>query len=264
MKNKFNNSSYLVTVILFVITIILNYMSASGILFKFSQADISHMYENLLAPAGGTFSIWGIIYIGMALFLALPFFKRLTMTDEKFYYRKLMPIFIGWEVCNLIWTITWNNDIILLSLITIMAYCLVLINLVKTIDKNKDFSKRYKYFVTFPAGLHAGWLIFATFTNIMVLLVKEAINPYGFVGVIITLVLMALACLMVFYVYKENPNPAVVVPALWALFGIMAKQSPGSSFRYRNILVFIWALALFVLGILAFIFLFKKNRKYNR
>src|SRR5699024_3744972 len=121
--------------------------------------------------------------------------------------KRLMPIFIGWEICNLIWTITWNNDIILLALIAIMAYCLVLINLVKTIDKNKDFSKKYKWFVTFPAGLHAGWLIFATFTNIMVLLVKEAVNPYGFVGVLITLVLMAIACLMVFYVYKENPNP---------------------------------------------------------
>lgn len=264
MKKKFNNRSYLLAVILFVATIILNYMSASGILFKFSQAEISHMYENLLDPAGGTFSIWGIIYIGMALFLALPYIKRLTMTDEEFYYKRLMPIFIGWEICNLIWTITWNNDIILLALIAIMAYCLVLINLVKTIDKNKDFSKKYKWFVTFPAGLHAGWLIFATFTNIMVLLVKEAVNPYGFVGVLITLVLMAIACLMVFYVYKENPNPAVVLPALWALLGIMAKQSPGSSFSYANILVFIWAILLFVLGILAFVYLFKENMKYSK
>src|SRR5690625_2898461 len=120
MKKKFNNRSYLLAVILFVATIILNYMSASGILFKFSQAEISHMYENLLDPAGGTFSIWGIIYIGMALFLALPYIKRLTMTDEEFYYKRLMPIFIGWEICNLIWTITWNNDIILLALIAIM------------------------------------------------------------------------------------------------------------------------------------------------
>ena len=55
MKEKFDNRAYLIGLILFVATIILNYMSAAGIILPYSQKEISDLYQNLLTPASSTF-----------------------------------------------------------------------------------------------------------------------------------------------------------------------------------------------------------------
>lgn len=261
MKRKFKNRSYLIAWIAFILTIILNYMSASGILFKYSQKEISDMYANLLAPPSYVFSIWGIIYIGMVLFLILPFIKKLSMSDEEFYYGKLMPIFTAWSICNILWTVTWNNDFIMPALIAIMAYAVVLVHLVKAIDRNKDFSEKYKAFVTIPSGLHAGWLLFAAFTNVIVLLVKEGTNPFGVFGTLITLILLVVACGLILYVYKENPNIGLVIPAIWALIGLVVKHKPGTSFSNPSLLILLASIILLVLSIISVYMLRKSNKR---
>lgn len=261
MKKKFKNKSYIIAWITFILTIILNYMSAAGILFRFSQKEISDMYQNLLAPPSYVFSIWGIIYIGMALFLILPFIKKLSISNEEFYYNKLMPIFIGWSVCNILWTVTWNNDLIMPALIAIMVYAVVLVRLVKAVDRNKEFSEKYKFFVTIPSGLHAGWLLFAAFTNVIVLLVKEGTNPFGIFGTLVTLVLLIIACGLILYVYKENPNIGLVIPTIWALIGLVVKHKPGSDFSNPSLVILLASIILLVLSIISVYMLRKTNKR---
>lgn len=260
MKEKFDNRAYLIGLILFVATIILNYMSAAGIILPYSQKEISDLYQNLLTPASSTFSIWGIIYIGMGLSFALPFIKRLKNDEKNIYYGLIMRGFIIWEVFNIIWTLTWNSDITSIALIAIVLYSLSLFALVKKISKYRVFSKKYKVYLTIPLGLHTGWLIFASFTNVMVFFVKIGLNPYGVLGIILTILMMAIALILVLFAFKKTGNAYITPPALWALGGIALKQSQALVFSLANTLVLVFAI-LFIIGGLAAHIIILKNRK---
>ncbi|NVF12288.1 hypothetical protein HV819_10005 [Anaerococcus sp. AGMB00486] len=261
MKKKFKNRTYIIAWISFLLIIMLNYMAYMGILFKYSQIETSNMYTNLLSPPSFVFSIWVVIYIGMILFLIMPLGKKLSMSDDEFYYDKLIPIFIGSSICNVLWTITWNNDLIMPALIAIMAYTVTLVHLVKAIDRNKKFSEKYKIFVTIPSGLHAGWLLFSTFTNVITILVKEGNNPFGIFGLFITLVLLIISWTLIFYVYKENPNIGLVIPLIWALFGLVIKHKPGSSFSNPSLVVLFLSIILLILSVIC-VYMLKRNKQF--
>ena len=117
------------------------------------------------------------------------------------------------------------------ALIGAMAYALILINLVKTIDQNKDFSKKYKYLITLPTGIHGGWVIFSVFTNIMMVLFENRKDSYSTFAIIISLILLILASAVVLFVFKENKNSGLIIGFLFSLIGIIGKQDQMVSFR---------------------------------
>lgn len=257
MKKKLKNKNYLIGLIMFILTLIFSYMAYVGVFFLHKYKDILKMYENPLVPDFFTFYIWIFIYIFSLLFLLLPFIKKLSMTNEEIYYEKLMPLFIFWNMANGIYVVMVNNNYLMPALIGAMAYALILINLVKTIDQNKDFSKKYKYFITLPTGIHAGWIIFSVFTNIMMVLFENKKNPYSTFAIIISLVLLILAGAVVLFVFKENKNPGLIIGFLFSLIGIIGKQRQSSSFQNSNYIVFIGAVVLFIMTSLIAIYIFK-------
>lgn len=257
MKKRLKNKNYLIGLIMFIMTLIFSYFAYKGVFFLHKQEEILKMYENPLIPLGFSFYIWIFIYIFSFLFLLLPFIKKLSMTNEEIYYEKLMPLFIFWNMANGIHIVMVNNNYPMPALIGAMAYALILINLVKTIDQNKDFSKKYKYLITLPTGIHAGWIIFFVFTNIMMVLFENKKGTYSTFAIIISLVLLILASAMVLFVFKENKNPGLIIGFLFSLIGIIGKQRPSSSFQNPNYIVFIGAIILFITTSLVAIYIFK-------
>lgn len=261
MKKLLKSKQYIFSLLFFVITIVLNYMSANGVLFSHSQKEISDMYQNLLAPSGMTFSIWGLIYIGMLVGYIFPAFRDMKKEDETFYLKKVIPYYTLWASFNIAWTITWNNDRILLSLPCIILYAVALVKLISVLDKNKYFERKYRWLVTFPVGLHAGWLIFASFTNIMVLMVKYGFDAFSTLGVVMTILFMILAVLCVVAVYRRYDNFTITIPAVWALFGIFMKQRPSSDFQNSSSIVMWSAIALIVIALVIHGMILQAHRK---
>jgi hypothetical protein len=52
-----------------IITLIINYLSNTGIFNGNTMATVSARYQNFFTPAGYAFSIWGVIYLGLAAFV---------------------------------------------------------------------------------------------------------------------------------------------------------------------------------------------------
>ncbi|WP_236786199.1 hypothetical protein [Anaerococcus ihuae] len=257
MKKRLKNKNYLIGLIMFIMTLIFSYFAYKGVFFLHKQEEIFKMYENPLIPLGSSFYIWIFIYIFSSIFLLLPFIKKLSMTNEEIYYEKLMPLFIFWNMANGIYCVMINNNYPMPGLIGIMAYALILITLVKTIDQNKDFSKKYKLLVTLPTGIHGGWIIFSVFPNIMIVFSQsKSLDNKTFV-LVISLILLILASAMVLFVFKENKNPGLIIGFLWGILGIIIRQSPKSNFSNANIFIFIGASILFILVSLISIYILK-------
>lgn len=262
--NKISNrgkSLHIIAIILFIGALVVNYLSSFGIVFPYTQQVVSDMHVNLLAPAGFTFSIWGIIYLGVILTLIVPWIPSISANFKHFYYDKVMPLYLAWMVLNIAWIVAWSYNQILIALILIVAYALVLIKLVGTMNSRLHLMYEKPLMLLWPVGLHTGWLIFATFANVMTFMVKAGLDGLSSTGVIVTIVLMILATLAVLGVYSRNDNAAITVPALWALFGVFMKQRPGSDFVHANKTVMIAAIILFVIALIGHIIILMRHRQ---
>jgi len=70
-----------------VITVIINYLSNTGIFNGETMATVSAKYQNLFTPAGYAFSIWGLIYLGLFGFVIYfgPFVRQTNEKEKVFY-----------------------------------------------------------------------------------------------------------------------------------------------------------------------------------
>lgn len=108
--------------VFFALLLLLNYLSAAGIILPATQAEVSDKYVNLFAPAGITFSIWAVIYIGMALTISIDFIRPKGDRFGALYRQLILPRMIEWIALNIVWIICWSNEWLLASLIVILLY----------------------------------------------------------------------------------------------------------------------------------------------
>jgi hypothetical protein len=87
----------------FVAVIVINAISSAGAISKYGVGDVSDMYQTLITPAGYAFSIWGIIYFAVAVFIIWQLIP--SVRDDHIVFDR-----IGWWfaiscVFNCLWII---------------------------------------------------------------------------------------------------------------------------------------------------------------
>ncbi|MBN2805993.1 MAG: hypothetical protein JXR22_04990, partial [Prolixibacteraceae bacterium] len=63
----------ILNVLFFVVMVVMNYLANALPINGKTTGQLSAFYPNLFVPAGITFSIWGVIYLLLALFCVLQF-----------------------------------------------------------------------------------------------------------------------------------------------------------------------------------------------
>lgn len=238
--------------LLFVGVMLINYLSATGIIFPNTQAEVSDKYVNLLAPAGFTFSIWSVIYFGVILSILGGFIYKNNDKFYRLYQKYIVPLFWAWMTLNIIWIVSWSYEWLFISVITIFLYAVVLFQLTKILHQH-EILENSKWWLTYPIGLHAGWLIIATSANLTTLFVKAGMNGTGTLGVVWALGTLSLILGILIKLYTTTKNATIFLPTLWALIGVIAKHRPNSSFQYANISVFYGASILFFVGLFIYL-----------
>lgn len=246
---------------LFMLVLLLNYFTSIGFILPYTQSELSHHYQNLFAPADFTFSIWAVIYLGVIVSLTLGF-KATTSQDNlsKGYRQLVQPIYIEWMFYNILWTIAWSNDQVLIALIAMVLYARRLIQLM-TLISGTAILRQSPWLLKYPVGLHAGWLIVATFANLTTYAVSIGLDGVGTLGFWWAVAMMVASLATVIYYYAKYGNEAIVLPALWALIGIIVKHNPGSGYEYANETLAWLAVGLFVLGSTVYGYFFKLQLK---
>lgn len=246
---------------LFMLVLLLNYFTSFGIILPFSQSEISNQYQNLFAPAGFTFSIWSVIYLGVIVSLTLGF--KVSSSHEnlaKGYRQLVQPIYIEWMFYNILWTIAWSNDQVLIALIAMVLYARRMLQLM-TLISGTAILRQSPWLLKYPTDLHAGWLIVATFANLTTYAVSIGLDGTGTLGFWWAIGMMVASLATVVYYYGKYGNEAIILPVLWALIGIVVKHNPGSGYEHANELLAWIAVGLFVLGSTIYAHLFKLQLK---
>lgn len=250
-----------VTAISFLVMIAVNTLAVYQPINGLSQAQISDTYKNLFAPAGITFSIWGIIYLLLAgyTFYQIGFFQSAQSHLKVDFFNKVGIYFSITSLANAAWLFSWSYDLIPLSLVLMLLILICLILIVQEINK-KELLLKEKFLVKVPFSIYFGWITVATIANATVLLVSLGWDGFGISeanwAVIIILVGLIIGGTTMF----KNKDIAYGFVIIWAYAGILYKHISASGFAGQYPTVIAAVTVCIILLLLAEIYLIISRR----
>lgn len=217
-------------IIALIATIVVNYLSNTGLFNNETMASVSASYENLFTPAGYAFSIWGFIYLGLAGFVihqSKGLFNRNRKTPD-------VVNRIGWTfvlscVANCLWVIAWLYDYTGLSVLIMIALLACLIRIVLATRMQMDIiSFKQIALESWPFAFYLGWINVALIANIAAYLTKTGWSGFGLPAQAWTIgMILAAAAINIFITWKRNLRESAMV-GVWALVAVAVANWNGA------------------------------------
>ncbi len=260
-KQRFMPTSILVT-ITFILMVTVNALANILPIAGITTGEVSDSFPNLFAPAGITFSIWGVIYLLLGLYTLyqLGLFQKENPTDRELLTR-VGNIFAFSSLINSIWIFCWHYKVIFLSVILMLLILLSLIT-IHLVLKNKPMTRKEWFFIKLPFSIYFGWITVATIANITALLVTLGFNGWGLSEPVWTSTLIIIGTLIGMATAISAKDIPYVATLIWAFAGILIKHTSASGFNnaYPMVIITVQA-ALGILAVTIVLILFMKRKQ---
>lgn len=236
-------------------TIFINYMAQMKPLNGMTPGEVSDSLPNLFVPAGLTFSIWGIIYLMLAVFTVFQFGIGGT-TPAANMLDSVRIIFIINMLANMAWIFTWHYRKFVLSqvLMAVNLITLILINL--RLDK-LVLTGLEKIVFRLPFSLYFGWVTVATVASVTSYFVAKGWKRLGLSEQSWAIIILIVAAVISTVTMIVRHDIAYGLVFIWAYIGILIKhRSPeGFAKKYPPIIATVMAcLAVFAVSEVLMIF----------
>lgn len=263
--SKVNNSTKIFVATTFLIMIIVNALANILPINGVNTGQVSDSYQNLFAPAGLTFSIWGVIYLLLALYTLyqIGLFQKSGNTVKFKLLNKIGVIFSISSLVNTAWIFSWHYHLIPLSMILMLVilFCLILIN---QLIKNEQLIGREKLFIQLPFSVYFGWITVATIANATTLLVSLHWNGFGLSDATWAIIIIAVGMIIGLATMLKHRDNAYGLVLIWAYTGIWIKHISAGGFSGQYPSVIMTVIICMVLFIIAEVYvLFSSRKKLN-
>jgi hypothetical protein len=238
----------------YVAMVIVNFLANTLPINNRSTGAISDAYPNLFAPAGLTFSIWGLIYLLLAGYLLYQFlpFKREENKKNEGLFMKINVLFIATSVANISWIFAWHYDFIGLSVL-IMSVLLALLIGITDILRAEQLNVWDKIFIQTPFSVYFGWITVAAIANVTVFLVSTGWKGFGIPDHVWTSIILLVGALIGSLRLYKDKNVAYGLVLIWAYLGILLKHLSESGFEGQYpIVIATTVICLAVYGLIVF------------
>ena len=171
----------------------------------------------LLAPAGPAFSIWSVIYLGLA---AYTVWQWLPGPGSSELAERTGWMVAGSMVLNAVWLLVTQQGWVWISVVVILALLLVLVRLaLEVVSSDSGSTGPFgTWLVRATVGLYLGWVSVATFANIAAALVGSGVPATGSAAVVWGLVgLVVAGALAVTLVRMPGVRWFVAAAVVWGL-----------------------------------------------
>lgn len=215
----------------FVATIIVNYLANALPINGKGTGELSDMYPSLFTPAGYTFSIWGVIYLALAAYVAyrLGAFRGAKNAETEETLARIDWLFLATSAANIGWILAWHYLQVGLSVVVMVALLVSLILLTRVLHA-RPLSKRDMGFLLVPFSLYFGWITVATIANVSAFLVHIGWDGFGISPVIWTVVVLFVGVAIGLTTTVRDRCGAYGLVLVWAYTGILMKHLSGSGF----------------------------------
>ncbi|MCA0970556.1 tryptophan-rich sensory protein [Halobacillus litoralis] len=215
-----------------------------------TTGEISNRLNVLFTPAGYVFSIWGLIYLLLGIWLVrqLPSYKR-----DRYKYRNTRGLFVLSCLLNSLWIFMWHYEFFAVSVVVMLG---LLVTLIRLYVRMKD--EGGTFFDVLPFSVYLGWVSVATIANISYFLNVIEWNGWGLSSSVWTFLLIIVATILAIVVlFKENDRIYPLV-FIWALIGIGVQNAEGGV----PVVVYTAYAAAVILTIFVVYRLFKPKKRY--
>jgi hypothetical protein len=218
--------------------------------------EISDSYPNLFAPAGYAFSIWGVIYILLGIYVVYQLRRK-----EDGLVAGINRIFIVNALLNTSWIFAWHYDLIWLSLIIMVGLLITLIMIAEML-RGRTLDRREQWMVRVPFSVYFGWITVATIANVTVFLVYLGWDGFGLSEVFWTVAILLIGAVIGSWRMLRDRSVAYGLVLMWAYGAILVKHLDAGGFagEYPSI---IWTVALCLVVFAGTIVFMSINKKWT-
>ncbi|MFA5014411.1 MAG: hypothetical protein WC549_02580 [Actinomycetota bacterium] len=216
--------------------------------------ELSDKYPNLFVPAGITFSVWGVIYILLILFIIYQFVAAFRKSpDERGIFEKIGILFFLSCGFNIAWILSWHYEIVWLSLIIMVLLLLSLIFIYIRLGTGRPGIKNYeKVFVNIPFSVYLGWITIATIANVTAYLVNINWNRFGISEQLWAVIIITVGVIITIAALFSRNDIFFPLVVIWALVGILLRRIADTSVPDNLVTIAsIAGIAIVAIGIIA-------------
>lgn len=210
-------------IVAFGLTVLVNGLAGSTTLLGGKlTAEISDANPTLITPAGYVFSIWGIIYILLGIFVI---FQALPSQKGKDYQKGIGSLFALSSLLNIGWLFLWQFGYLSLSVVLMFLILSTLIAIYLRLNIGKSIvSLREKLAVHLPFQVYLGWIAIASIANVSVTLVSMGWDGFGISQETWATLIVVVALLITLLVITTRNDIAYGLVTMWAFVGIAVEQ----------------------------------------
>ena len=246
------------SLILFSLVIYTNYLANALPIGGVTTGEVSDLLDNLFTPTGFTFSIWGIIYLSLFIFL-ISLIK--INEEQKPFVSKVVVLFNINCLLNITWIFAWHYKIFPLSLIIMLGllYTLILISrVIKTCHKKLKSSYLYNI-SSFSFNIYFGWITVATVANFTGLLVSLEWGGFGISHELWTSFIIVVASIIASITFIKNRAIWYLLPIIWAFYGIYYRHTVYLDSEYPLVInTLLLGISILIILVISSIFFKKK------
>jgi hypothetical protein len=214
-------------VIGFGATVVVNWLATTGRINGVTTAAVSDANPTLFTPRGYTFSIWGIIYLLLFVYVLIQLFSVNFGKDLR--QAKIAFWFILSSALNVGWIILWQYSQFAVSA-AVMAALLFSLARIMVLVSGAEKTLTNLFGLELPFGLYAGWITVAIIPNIAVMLLSLGWGGFGIPWFVWLIVVLLIATVLVVWAARDTLNVAYPAAVLWGLTGIFTRYVP--DFRF--------------------------------
>lgn len=230
-----------------------------------TTGGVSDTYDNLFAPTGLTFAIWGVIYflLGAHVLYQLGLFRApateaakaagrtgASATDRVALLERVGVLFSLSSLANTTWVLAWHYDFIGVSALLLISMLVQLILITRTIIDAR-LSGREWLFMRLPFSVYFGWITVATIANITVWLVSIGWDGFGIPESTLAAVIVAVGATISTAVILRDKDIPYALVLVWAFSGIWLKHTSPSGFDGAHPVVIATTLAAIAVFVVA-------------
>ncbi|TNE55012.1 MAG: hypothetical protein EP344_13660 [Bacteroidetes bacterium] len=226
-------------ILAFLGVLVVNYLANALPLNGNTPGQLADQYPNLFVPAGLTFSIWGVIYIWLLLWIGA---QAIALFSEKWRnmigpsVEKSGYLFVLSCLLNTAWLFAWHWNMIALSVVIMVGLLIVVVLLNRHVGTGHlAASAPEKWLAHAPFGIYQGWITIALIANTTTLLVAAGWAGGGFSEPNWAILMILAGVLIANSVVRNTNNIFHGLAVAWALFGIYLKRSGDIDASFINV-----------------------------
>jgi tryptophan-rich sensory protein len=188
-----------------------------------TSAEVANRLPIYFVPANYVFSIWGVIYmllIGYGVYQARP------SQRENPRLRRIGYLFVLSCIANSAWLVFFHYEYFPLTMVAMVTLLLTLIAIYLRLDIGKaEVTGAEKWLTHVPFSVYLGWITVATIANASYVLYDANWDGFGLSGAVWAVIMLVVATAVTLTIIATRRDIAYTVVIVWALVGIVVKQS---------------------------------------